>query len=76
MAKKIEPDIVDLNEWLTAEEGVALLVQLGVSRTASHLFQKGKNGDFTLRTIKGRLCFWKADVDKYANELLLEAARR
>lgn len=76
MAKKIEPDIVDLNAWLTAEEGVALLVQLGVARTSSHLYAKAKNGDFKSRVIKEKLCFWKADIDDYANDLLLKEARR
>ena len=76
MAKKIEPDIVDLNEWLTAEEAVALLVQLSVARTSSHLYAKSKNGDFQSRVIKEKLCFWKADVDAYANDLVLKEARR
>ncbi len=76
MAKKIEPDIVDLNQWLTAEEAVALLVGLDVSRTSSHLFAKAKNGDFRKREIKNKLCLYREDIEEYANKLLLEAARK
>lgn len=76
MAKKTESDIVDLNEWLTAEEAVALLVGAGVSRTTSLLHAKGAAGDFKIRDIKGKRCFWKADIDEFANQLILKEARR
>lgn len=76
MAIKKDSDIVDLTEWLTAEEAVAALVNLGVSRTSAQLYSKANKGDFTMRDIKGKRCFWAADIDEYANQLILKEARR
>lgn len=76
MAIKKQSDVVDLTDWLTAEEAVAVLVNLGVSRTSAQLYAKAKRGDFKIRDIKGKQCFWATDVEKYASDLLLKEAQR
>jgi hypothetical protein len=69
MAKKpIQPEIVDLSQWLTAEEAIALRAEIKRPLSEQRLYALADSGKIATRKIKGRLCWSREGLIQYRGQ--------
>lgn len=66
---KQKTDIVDLNDWLTIEEAVSILVSSGNSRTGARLYKLAQDGQIKSRLIKTKLCLNRDSFNIYHEQI-------
>ena len=67
MSKKmLEPDLVDLNEWLSLAEAVEARAESGSPLSKQRLFALAHDGTISTRMIKTVRCWNRAELLSYA----------
>lgn len=76
-------DLINLNDWLTAEQAVERLSTNGIPVDIAQLYQRAaaaatrrKRISITSRVAFGRIVLLKSDVDRYGEALRLKRSTR